>query len=133
MAVKEIILGSILALSAILYKTVEAFNHSLILIILLMVAPVLLILWEAKSFPKGMDKVKIIARIFFIFNKIIWYFAIVFAALNYPGKETIFYTGAITNIILLSVMFAVKCKKTYLALVASYLIAGSSLFFLLGN
>ena len=128
---KEIILGTVFILSVVLYKYVEFFKHPLFLILLLLVSQILILYWDIKDFPKGLEKFQVVLRVFFIQNKLTWYTAIVFFVLNYPGCDTFMLSAVGTLILLLIIGLAMKCKKSYLLHMLSYLIIGSTFLYIL--
>ena len=127
---KDIIPGILLVLLAILYKT-GIFHKQEILIYSGLVLIILLIYLEIKYLPDKLTHTKKILRIFFLQAKIGWYASVILAALNHQTKYDFIFPTVGINIILLLIMLADKCEKSYLMQVAAYLVAGSAVSYIL--
>ena len=128
---KDIIPGSLLVLLAILYNKTGIFHKQEILIYSGLVLIILLIYLEIKFLPDKLTHTKKMLRIFFLQNKIVWYGAVILTALAHQTKYDSVFLAVGTNIILLLIMLADKCEKSYLMQVAAYLVAGSAVSYIL--
>ena len=128
---KDILPGSLLVLSAILYNKTGIFTNRIFFIYSSLILIILLIYLEIKYLPDKLTHTKKMLRIFFLQNKIIWYGAVILTALSHQNKYDSVLLAAATNIILLLIMLADKCEKSYLIQVAAYLVAGSTVSYLL--
>jgi hypothetical protein len=111
-------------LGVILCSKLELFHHSLFLILLFLVSQILILFWGITSFPKGLDTARLVLRVFFIQNKMVWYGAVVLVAMKFHS-DIFVLSAAGTLILLLLVALLLRCKKKLLIEMLSYLVVGS--------